>query len=115
MKNLIITSTFNPPSFLIVGSPLNEETLRRMEEGIPTVLSTGVSRSQKTSRFMNRDSSNSWAMELSQHFCDELHRAAVALVIIESVTSEGWVLRSSSSSEDSESGKCRITLFFVRA
>ncbi|AAZ11973.1 paraflagellar rod component, putative [Trypanosoma equiperdum] len=115
MPNLVVTATFSPPAFSIVGSPLREDTIKHMEERIPTVLSTALSRSREPSYFVHSKNPESWKMELSQHFCDELHRAAVSLVIIECLDAEGWVLRTSSSSQDTNEGKCCIKFYFTRS
>ncbi|KAG8348542.1 hypothetical protein TRVL_00631 [Trypanosoma vivax] len=115
MPNVIVTATYNPPTFTIVGSPIREETVKRMEQRIPSLLSTALSQSREPARFTLRDNSKTWCMELNQHFCDELHRSAVSLVIIEALDGEGWTLRTASASHDSKLDRDVIKLFFSRS
>ncbi|ESS69149.1 hypothetical protein TcG_01035 [Trypanosoma cruzi] len=114
MPNLCVSATFNPPVITILGSPLREETVKLLEQRIPTGVSTSSSPSKDPVKFLFYSNPDHWRMELSQHFCDDLHKSTVFLTIIEGLEGEGWNLRASNSIRDSESGKDTTKLFFAR-
>ncbi|KEG14882.1 hypothetical protein DQ04_00271160 [Trypanosoma grayi] len=114
MPNLCVSATFNPPVISLLGATLREETVKKMEQRIPTVMSTSASPSKEPIKFLFHANPDHWRMELSQHFCDDLHKSAVFLVIIESLEAEGWGLRTSNSIRNSDSGKETTKLFFAR-
>ncbi|RNF25141.1 uncharacterized protein Tco025E_02289 [Trypanosoma conorhini] len=114
MPNLCVSATFNPPVITILGSALREETIKVMEQRIPTSVSTSSSPSKEPIKFIFYANPDHWRMELSQHFCDDLHKSAVFLAMIEALEGEGWNLRASSSIRDNDSGKDTTKLFFSR-
>ncbi|KAH9579970.1 hypothetical protein LSM04_005216 [Trypanosoma melophagium] len=114
MPNLCVSATFNPPVISILGAALREETVKRMEQRIPSVMSTSASPSREPSKFVFYTNPDHWRMEVSQHFCDDLHKSAVFLVIIECLESEGWNLRATNNIRDPESNRDTTKLFFAR-
>ncbi|KAG5472504.1 hypothetical protein LSCM1_03905 [Leishmania martiniquensis] len=115
MPNLCVSCTFNPPIITLLGSTLREDTVRAMEAQIPLATSTAMNPSKDPPKFIFLSNPDHWRMEMYQHFCDELHKSSIFLVIIESLEEEGWRLRASNcimkKNRDGETTK----LFFTRA
>ncbi|CAM40432.1 conserved hypothetical protein [Leishmania braziliensis MHOM/BR/75/M2904] len=115
MPNLCVSCTFNPPTITLLGSTIREDTVRAMETQIPLATSTAVNPSKDPAKFIFLSNPDHWRMELHQHFCDELHKSSVFLVIIQSLEQEGWRLRASNSVQNTENDTDTAKLFFVRA
>lgn len=113
MPNICVSCSYNPPSITILGATLREDTVRSLESQIPQSTSTAMNPGKEPSKFVFIANPDHWRMELQQHFCDELHKSAMFLSIIQALEQEGWRIRASNSvsSDTKETTK----MFFTRA
>ncbi|CBZ28965.1 conserved hypothetical protein [Leishmania mexicana MHOM/GT/2001/U1103] len=115
MPNLCVSCTFNPPSITLLGSTIREDTVRAMEAQLPLATSTAVNPSKDPVKFIFLSNPDHWRMDLNQHFCDELHKSSIFLVILQSLEEEGWRLRASNNVSRKENDGETVKLFFTRA
>ncbi|GET90892.1 hypothetical protein, conserved [Leishmania tarentolae] len=115
MPNLCVSCTFNPPTVTLLGSTIREDTVRAMEAQLPLATSTAVNPSKDPVKFIFHTNPDYWRMELNQHFCDELHKASMFLVMVQCLGDEGWRLVSSNCVTNKENDLETTKLFFTRA
>eukprot|EP00796_Vickermania_ingenoplastis_P006017 gene6017-4321_t len=115
MPNLCVSCTFNPPVITVLGATLREDTVRSMEQQIPLATSTSSNPGKEPVKFAFLSNPDHWRMELPQHFCDDLHKSAMALAIISSLEEEGWRIRASVSTSYPDISKESTKMFFTRS
>lgn len=115
MPNLCVSCTFNPPVITVLGSTLREDTVRAMEQQIPLATSTASNPGKEPVKFAFLSNPDHWRLELPQHFCDDLHKSAMALAIISSLEQEGWRIRAAVSVSHADACKEASKMFFTRA
>lgn len=113
MPNLCVSCTYNPPTITVMGATLREDTVRSLESQIPHATTTAMNPGKEPAKFAFLPNPDHWRMELQQHFCDELHKSAMFLSIIQALEQEGWRIRASNSvaADNKETTK----MFFTRA